>query len=41
MGLHFCLQKVVDNKVITEDLIKNGRQINVTSNNIDLYIEKR
>ena len=41
LGLFFCIQRVENSKVITEDIIKNGSNNLVTSENLDLYIEKR
>jgi len=41
MGLYFCLQHVEDKQIVTEDLIKNGSHIQVTSSNVEYYIEKR
>jgi len=41
MGLYFCMQHVEDKRIVTEDLIKNGSHIQVTSSNVDYYIEKR
>jgi E3 ubiquitin-protein ligase HUWE1 len=41
LELYFSIQYYENNKLITDELIENGNNTLVTSNNLDNYIEKR
>jgi len=41
LGLYFCVQKKIGNIIYTEELIKDGENVEVSKDNLDVYIQKR
>uniref|UniRef100_K3X480 HECT-type E3 ubiquitin transferase n=1 Tax=Globisporangium ultimum (strain ATCC 200006 / CBS 805.95 / DAOM BR144) TaxID=431595 RepID=K3X480_GLOUD len=41
LSLDFSIAEKRGNKIVVIDLIENGREINVTDENVDLYLERR